>query len=94
MGTLKDEDVLRAEIAAADIKIKVGGVYQHYKGAHKTYKVLDFATLEATDELCVVYQALYGAKFKFVRPVSIWLETVEWEGKKLPRFRLLEPAAE
>ena len=90
MGTHKADQQLLDEITDAGQKIKVGGIYQHYKGAHKRYRVLDFATLEATDELCVVYQALYGSGFKFVRPVSIWLENVEWEGQTVPRFSLVE----
>lgn len=90
MGLHKTEDELKQEIVKAGKLIKIGATYQHYKGAHMLYKVLDFATLEANDELCVIYQASYGAGFKFVRPVSVWLENVEWEDKIVSRFELLE----
>lgn len=89
MGTQKFTEQLQQEIENATALIKIGGTYQHYKASHKRYKVLDFVTLEATDELCVVYQALYGPGFKFVRPVSVWLEFVEWHGKQVARFTLV-----
>jgi hypothetical protein len=84
----KSVEQIQQEIAEASEKVKVGGIYTHYKGADKRYKVLHFSSLEATDELCVVYQALYvPGDLSFVRPVSVWLETVEWEGKTVPRFK-------
>lgn len=89
MESHKSNEELQQEIQNAAVKIKIGGTYQHFKGTDKLYKVLDFATLEATNELCVVYQALYGDKLKFVRPVSVWLESVEWKGKTVPRFKLV-----
>lgn len=46
--------------------------------------------LEATDELCVIYQAQYGEKLTFLRPLTIWLEKVEWEGKTVPRFTKIQ----
>ncbi len=90
MSAHKTEAELQQEIVEASKLIKIGATYQHYKGADMLYKVLDFATLEATNELSVVYQTLYGAGLKFVRPVSVWLENVEWKGKTVPRFKLVE----
>ncbi len=89
MGTKKSDDQLKVDIQSAGEKIVLGGVYQHYKCSDKQYKILGFATFEATNELCVIYKALYGAEFTFVRQVSIWLETVEWESKTVPRFSLV-----
>jgi hypothetical protein len=82
----KPHDQLKQEITTAGQQIKIGGNYAHYKSADKVYRPLYFATLEANDELCVVYQAQYGDKLYFVRPVAEWLETVEWQGKRLKRF--------
>lgn len=90
MGTHKPEDQLLKEIAEARKHIKVGATYQHYKSPEKLYKIEGFTTLEATDELCVIYKALYGPGFTFVRPVSIWLENVEWQGQNVPRFTSVE----
>lgn len=83
----KSENKIQQEIAAAKQQITIGGTYQHYKGTQLLYKVIALATLEATDELCVVYQALYGDNLKFVRPVSVWLDSVEWAGKTVLRFK-------
>lgn len=57
----------------------------HYKNK-LLYRPLNFATLEADNELCVVYEGQYGYKLLFVRPVKEWLAEVEFEGKKTTRF--------
>jgi hypothetical protein len=36
-----------------------------------------------------VYRAEYGEHIIFVRPLNVWLETVEWEGEQVFRFVLL-----
>lgn len=82
------QEILR-EIAEAQSKITVGAVYTHYKN-HKKYMVKELGILESTDELCVIYQANYGKKLTFVRPLSEWLEPVEWQGKTIPRFIVLK----
>ena len=65
-------------------------LYQHYKGPQ--YKVLYQATHSETDEQLVIYQALYGEFGIWARPLSMFLETVEKEGKTIPRFAYLGPA--
>jgi hypothetical protein len=37
----------------------------------------------------VVYRALYGEGGFWVRPLSMWTETVERDGKTFPRFTYL-----
>lgn len=37
-------------------------------------------------EIMVIYKALYGEKATWVRPLSMWSETVEAEGKTVKRF--------
>lgn len=60
------------------------GRYRHFKG--KEYEVLGVARHSATEEELVVYRALYGDFGLWVRPVSMWNETVERDGKTFRRF--------
>ena len=61
------------------------GLYRHYKG--NDYRVLFLARHSETEEWMVVYQALYGERGLWVRPASMWNETVESDGQRIPRFR-------
>lgn len=63
------------------------GVYRHYKG--KLYRVLYVATHSETLEKLVVYQALYGEFAYWARPLSMFAETVEVDGKRMPRFQYI-----
>lgn len=38
----------------------------------------------------VVYQALYGERGIWVRPASMWNETVDYQGKQVKRFTYIE----
>ena len=58
--------------------------YRHFKG--KEYEVLGVARHSETEEELVVYRALYGDFGLWVRPVSMWNETVERDGKTFRRF--------
>ena len=64
------------------------GVYRHYKG--NRYKVLYLAKHTETLEDMVVYQALYGEYGIWVRPASMWNETVDYQGKQVKRFTYIE----
>ena len=64
------------------------GIYQHYKG--KLYQVFHVATHSETQEKLVVYQCLYGDYSMWVRPLDMFIETVEIEGETLPRFKLIQ----
>jgi len=66
----------------------VTGRYRHYKG--KDYEVLGIARHSETDEELVVYRPLYGEQGLWVRPLTMFVETVEVDGQLLPRFALLE----
>jgi hypothetical protein len=87
MGHLTQQELARI-VQDADRQVTVGARYAHYKSADQ-YTVLEVALLEETDEPVVVYRAEYGEHIVFVRPLSVWLETVEWEGKQVPRFAQL-----
>lgn len=60
------------------------GRYRHFKG--REYEVLGIARHSETEEDLVVYRALYGDFGLWVRPVSMWNETVERDGKTSRRF--------
>jgi len=60
------------------------GRYRHFKG--KEYEVLGVARHSETEEELVVYRALYGDFGFWVRPVSMWNEAVERDGKTFRRF--------
>ncbi len=64
------------------------GIYQHYKG--KLYQVFHVATHSESQEKLVVYQCLYGDYSMWVRPLDMFLESVEIEGEILPRFKLVQ----
>ena len=70
------------------MSVVIGGKYEHYKG--KPYRVQAVAKHSETLEEMVVYQQLYGEKGVWVRPLGMFLETVEVEGKIIPRFRYIE----
>jgi len=62
------------------------GIYRHYKG--KRYEVLYMALHSETLEEMVVYKALYGDHKIWVRPASMWNETVTVNGEEKHRFEL------
>ena len=66
------------------------GIYRHFKG--NRYEVLGLARHSETEEWMVVYRALYGEGGLWVRPASMWLETVERDGQVYQRFTLEEQA--
>ncbi|ARD11881.1 MULTISPECIES: DUF1653 domain-containing protein [Pseudomonas] len=64
------------------------GLYRHYKGPQ--YRVFSVARHSETEEEVVFYQALYGDFGMWVRPLSMFLESVEVDGEHVPRFALVE----
>lgn len=60
------------------------GKYKHFKG--NEYEVLYIAKHSETLEEMVVYRALYGEFGIWVRPLSMWNETVVHEGREVKRF--------
>lgn len=67
-----------------DIKL---GKYRHFKG--NEYEVVAIAKHSETLEEMVVYKALYGDGGYWVRPASMWNETVTRDGKTFKRFEFL-----
>ena len=64
------------------------GKYKHYKG--NEYEVIGVAKHSETMEELVVYRALYGEGELWVRPLEMFLEKVEVDGKMVPRFERVE----
>lgn len=62
------------------------GIYKHYKG--RTYEVLDVVRHSETLEYMVLYKALYDDFSLWVRPLTMFLETIEMNGQHFKRFEL------
>lgn len=61
------------------------GKYKHYKG--KEYEVIGIARHSETLEDLVIYKALYGENELWARPLKMFQEEVEVDGKKVLRFK-------
>ena len=67
------------------------GRYRHFKGGE--YELLCVARHSETLEPMVVYRALYGEGGVWVRPAAMWSETVERNGRRVPRFSYMGDSA-
>ena len=70
-------------------QIKIGGLYQHYKG--KNYRVINLVKHSETLEWMVFYECLYDNEESnyWVRPLTMFLEDVEFQGQRVPRFKYI-----
>ena len=77
------------QITSNSSKLKLGK-YKHYKG--NFYNVIGIAKHSETLEELAVYEALYeNPEGKlWVRPLKMFLEEVEVNGKKVPRFKYIQ----
>src|SRR2546429_2429196 len=87
----KSQTILSQELDQAAKKVTVGELYFHYKHPEHLYLVKQLAILEATEEICILYESQYDNHIPFVRPLASWLETVEKDGRPVPRFKLAIP---
>ncbi len=63
------------------------GRYRHFKGGE--YEVLGIARHSENLEEFVVYRAVSGEHGLWIRPAAMFLEEVERDGKRMPRFTYL-----
>ena len=63
------------------------GKYRHFKG--NEYEVVAVGKHSETLEEYVIYRALYGEGGYWVRPLSMFLELVERDGRTFPRFEYI-----
>ena len=65
------------------------GKYRHFKGGE--YAVQGVARHSETGEMLVVYTPLYGEGGLWLRPLEMFLETVERGGETRQRFEYMGP---
>jgi hypothetical protein len=79
------EELSLALAHAAEL-VTVGAHYAHYKHPEQYYLVQGFAIQEADEAVVVIYESQYGDHVTFTRPLSSWMETIESNGDRVPRF--------
>lgn len=67
------------------------GRYRHYKG--NLYEVIGLARHSETEEPLVVYRCLSDGNSLWVRPLLMFLETVQVAGQDVPRFARIDQDA-
>ena len=65
------------------------GTYVHYKNG-KRYTVIDVVRHSETEECMVLYRAEYGDYGLWVRPLTIFMEMVNKNGKQVRRFEPIQ----
>lgn len=68
-----------------DNKLKIKGIYKHYKG--DLYLVEDIIYNSETNEKMIAYRALYGDGKLWCRPYNMFFDIVNKNGQKY-RFEL------
>ncbi len=76
---------LQARVRDAEKKVVVGAKYYHYKNPQELYDLVGVGLLEATEQPCVMYRNEEKG-VTWVRTLENFLEDVEVDGKKAPRF--------
>ena len=68
------------------------GRYRHYKG--NEYTVIGIARHSESQEELVVYRQEHGDRILWVRPLSMFMEIVEVDGREVLRFQFVEATEE
>jgi hypothetical protein len=75
------------ELKGVKEKIEEGQKYFHYKHPDQIYHILRVGIIEETEKICVIYEAEYGEKVVWVRPLEDFLAKVKLEdGSEVDRF--------
>lgn len=85
-----DEKQLNRLLEKAKSKTKVGDIYYHYKNPQHYYVIDSVGLLEASEEPCVAYRALYGRKFLWVRTFNEFTKVENLNGKHVRKFTKVE----
>ncbi len=80
---------LKKALTEAEAVVHIGARYTHFKNPHVEYVVTGLGILEATEEVAVIYQSQSTDTITFIRPFESWIQYVEHEGQKVPRFTKL-----
>lgn len=64
------------------------GLYEHYKG--NRYRVIGTVRHSETEEVLVLYRALYGERGAWVRPLAMFTGTVRRAGATVQRFARID----
>lgn len=76
--------VLEQQVKKARTDIVLGSKWRHYKGGD--YTISDIVVTEEDNALAVIYTPIAHPDVSFTRPLAVWYETVEWEGRPVGRF--------
>jgi cyclomaltodextrinase len=63
------------------------GRYRHFKG--NEYEVIGIVRHSESQQEMVLYRALYGERGLWVRPLEMFGELIERDGKRMPRFEYM-----
>ena len=63
------------------------GKYRHYK--KREYELIDIVHHSETEEPLVLYRTLYGNYDLWVRPLKMFFEYIEINGKRVRRFEYI-----
>jgi hypothetical protein len=85
MTKKKSIDEILAEWSGFD-RPKPGQIFRHYKGGE--YEIVATGFLEDSETPCVIYRSLLK-NIVWVRTAKNFLEEVEHDGEKQPRFSLI-----
>lgn len=80
-------NVLKKQGGFTNMQHPKPGIYRHFKG--NEYELLEIVRHSETQEEMILYKALYGDFGLWVRPLSMWLETVKRDGYEGPRFAFI-----
>ena len=88
ISAAKKKRLLTTATMSSNMTIKLG-IYQHHKGMK--YRVLGVAKHSETLEDLVIYEALYDNKVSklWVRPLAMFLDKIEKDGKLINRFEFV-----
>ena len=88
-NTLTEYDERRKKQRFDEVVLAIpAGRYRHFKG--NEYEVIGIARHSEDESPMVVYKALYGDGGLWVRPASMWNETITRDGKAFKRFEKID----